>query len=127
MAKSNRSVEKEAFWRLVLEEFRASGLSIRAFCRREGLSEPSFFAWRRTFQERDAAKPAARRKQVKGIPVDKLIPVDIVDPIDCEPTPATLEVITPGGFTLRFHPDIRPQQLDAVLGVIAHCHGAASC
>jgi hypothetical protein len=31
-----------------------SGLSVRAFCREEKLSEPSFYAWRRTIAERDA-------------------------------------------------------------------------
>jgi len=125
MAKSKRSTERELFWRLALEEFQGSGLSVRAFCRREGLSEPSFFSWRRTLQERDVAKPEAGRDRVE------LIPVDVVEPVasspDCEQTAAPLEVITPSGFTLRFHSDIEPRQLDVVLGVIADCHGEPPC
>ena len=39
MARSRRSVEKEEFWRLVLKEHAASGLSIKAFCKREAVSE----------------------------------------------------------------------------------------
>ena len=121
----NRASEKESFWRLALEEFQGSGLSVRAFCRREGLSEPSFFSWRRTLQERDAAKRDA------GCDRAGLIPVDVVEPVDsspgCEQAPAYLEVITPSGFTLRFHSDIEPRQLGVVLGVIADCHGAAPC
>ncbi len=49
--------EKEQFWRLVLEEQTSSGLSIRAFCKQEGLSEPSFYSWRRTISERDSNEP----------------------------------------------------------------------
>ena len=37
-----RDMEKESFWRWVLEEQSASGLNIREFCRREGVSEPNF-------------------------------------------------------------------------------------
>ncbi len=62
MANKSRASEKESYWRLALEEFQGSGLSVRAFCRREGLSEPSFFTWRRTLQERDAAKLEAHRE-----------------------------------------------------------------
>jgi hypothetical protein len=39
-----------------LDEFRASGLSARAFCAREGLAEPSFYSWRRTLAERDSQR-----------------------------------------------------------------------
>jgi transposase-like protein len=53
MANRNRDGKREAFWRGVLKRHARSGHSVRAFCRREQLSEPSFYAWRRTIQERD--------------------------------------------------------------------------
>ena len=34
-------------WRGLLQRQGSSGLSIAAFCRREGVSQPSFYAWRR--------------------------------------------------------------------------------
>ena len=37
-----------------ISRYAASGLSIRGFCRREKLSEASFYGWRRTISERDA-------------------------------------------------------------------------
>jgi transposase len=46
---------KERFWRRVMRQWRGSSLSVRAFCEEQGLSEPSFYAWRRTLVERDAA------------------------------------------------------------------------
>ena len=54
MANSKRSTEKEEFWRLAMREHQLSGLSIRAFCQREGLSEPSFYAWRKKIVKRKA-------------------------------------------------------------------------
>jgi transposase-like protein len=54
MAKRRRSLEREARWRDALRRHEASGLSVRAFCRREKLHESAFYFWRRTLAERDA-------------------------------------------------------------------------
>jgi len=134
MVNAKRSAEKEAFWRRVLEEHRRSGASVRGFCRRKELSESSFYAWRKEVMKRDESHVAvashiadatARRQ--------RLIPVNIVAASgDCTPrersAAAILEVVTPSGFTLRFHPEMAPQQLEALLRVIAGCqNGAAPC
>src|SRR6478672_1740876 len=50
-----RSSSKEDFWRRMMRLWRSSGLSVRAFCEEQGFSQPSFYAWRRTLAERDAA------------------------------------------------------------------------
>lgn len=55
MAKRQRDPRKEAFWRRVLARWQGSGQSGRDFCRAAGLSEPSFYAWRRELARRDAA------------------------------------------------------------------------
>jgi|GEM_PF-990684 len=49
----HRRSEKEEFWRLVLSEFSGSGLSVREFCQQEGLSEPSFYSWRKKIAQQD--------------------------------------------------------------------------
>jgi hypothetical protein len=41
-----RDERKEQQWRRWIGEWRASGLSVRAFCDRRGLAIPSFYAWR---------------------------------------------------------------------------------
>lgn len=46
MLNRNGASEKEEFWRLAVDEWRESGLKIRAFCKREQLSEPAFYSWR---------------------------------------------------------------------------------
>jgi hypothetical protein len=56
MARNVRDGTKERFWRDVLRRQAKSGLSVRAFCRREKLAESNFYAWRRTIAKRDAER-----------------------------------------------------------------------
>ncbi|OHB55067.1 MAG: hypothetical protein A2Y12_10490 [Planctomycetes bacterium GWF2_42_9] len=39
--------DQEQFWRMAIETWQASGLSVRQFCSNECLSEPSFYIWRK--------------------------------------------------------------------------------
>jgi len=61
MANRLRDVEKEAFWRDVVRRHEGSGSNVREFCRREGLAESNFYAWRRTIAQRDARKSGGKR------------------------------------------------------------------
>jgi len=49
-----RDVQKERFWRETFRRWRCSRLSVQAYCQQQGLSETSFYAWRRTLAARDA-------------------------------------------------------------------------
>lgn len=64
MANTKRNGEREVFWRDQLARFRASGLSVRVFCRQEQLKESAFYAWRRTLAERAGQMPL--RKQASA-------------------------------------------------------------
>jgi hypothetical protein len=59
MANTRRDPKLEARWRDALRRQRASGLTVQSFCRREGLSESSFYAWRRAIAERGATGHSA--------------------------------------------------------------------
>jgi len=61
MANHLRDPEREAFWRAAVTRQAASGLSVRGFCRREGLAESNFYAWRRTLAQRDAEPKRSKR------------------------------------------------------------------
>lgn len=60
----HRESDKETFWRRTLKEQADSGQNVRAFCRARGLTEPSFYAWRRTIAERDGNN-ASRNARTK--------------------------------------------------------------
>lgn len=38
---------REAYWRSILARWKRSGLSVRTFCRTEGLNQGTFYWWRR--------------------------------------------------------------------------------
>ncbi len=48
-----RDGAKEAFWRKVVDGFDAGRSTVGAWCVKHGVSEPSFYAWRRELQRRD--------------------------------------------------------------------------
>src|SRR3954453_11031579 len=52
-----RDPRKEQHWRQLLERWQQSGLTVRTFCQRHRLSEPTFYAWRRTLAQRPSPGP----------------------------------------------------------------------
>jgi hypothetical protein len=42
----------EAEWRSLASRFKASGLGVRAFCRREAVSAASFYRWQRLLSDK---------------------------------------------------------------------------
>jgi hypothetical protein len=99
-----RDERKERQWRRWIGEWQASGLSARAFCERRGLTVPSFYAWRRVLQRRDAEK-------VAFVPVQLL--ADAV-PIQT----SALEVVLTDGRTVRVAPGFDAATLRQLLAVL---------
>jgi hypothetical protein len=55
-----RDRKREARWRGLVTRQRKSGLSVRAFCAREHVTESAFYAWRREIGMRDREGAAMR-------------------------------------------------------------------
>jgi transposase len=104
-----RDPRNEQRWRRRIREWQASGLTVRDFCARHALAQPTFYAWRRQLQQREAACT--------------FVPVRVVP--DQEPTPVTsLEVVLAGGRRVRVTPGFDPatlRQLLAVLEEVSPC------
>ena len=108
---ASRDAEKEAFWRMVVQEQQKSDLSIRDFCRTEGLTESLFCAWRRELRHRD--------QEGKDVPVGDLLadaknnkeasrtaplyPVRILEdlPASTNPESPSLTIESPSGFQIH--------------------------
>lgn len=72
MARRQRNPALERQWRERLAQWRASGLSVRAFCLRRGWVETAFYYWRRELRARDeAAAMAASRSPVSRSPASQ--------------------------------------------------------
>jgi hypothetical protein len=105
MAKSNgRNTSKAEQWQQWIQDWRASGLSVRGFCLRRGLAQPSFYAWRRKL-ERRAAEPAT------------FIPLRILTDARAA-SAAALEIVLADGRSVRVQPGFDRATLRQVLAVL---------
>jgi transposase-like protein len=86
--KRRRNPQREQFWRQTLAAWQKSGQSIRAFCAERGLSEASFFAWRRTLRRSDRQPTVTQ---------PTLVPLRVI-------ADAVLEVVLPTGVVVRVPP-----------------------
>ena len=99
-----RDERKERQWQRWIGEWQASGVSVRAFCQRRGLTVASFYAWRRVLQRRDAERA-------------RFVPVQVL--ADAVPTQATaLEVVLSDGRTVRVAPGFDAATLRQLLAVL---------
>lgn len=130
-----RDSKKERFWRGILREHRRSGLNIRDFCRKKGLTEPLFYAWRRELKRRDqssinartwtakAARPltarAARTKPSlpkRPSPIaTTFLPVRLSAEMVSTPASPGVECLLPSGVILRMPPGM---ELAAVAALV---------
>ena len=95
---------KERQWRRRIEQWQASGLSVRDFCARHGLATASFYNWRRVLQLRAAEKAA-------------FLPVQVV--VDAVPDRASaLEVVLAEGRAVRVAPGFDAATLRQLLAVL---------
>jgi transposase-like protein len=99
-----RDEQKEQQWRRCINQWRTSGLSVRAFCARHGLATASFYNWRRVLERRAAEGPA-------------FVPVQIVP--DAPPAQgAGLEVVLTDGRAVRVAPGFDAATLRRLLAVL---------
>lgn len=119
MAK-RKNEEKERYWRAVLQRQARSGVSIAKFCRSEGVSEPSFYSWKRALgggeakakrAERSGARRAAGRTSGTSA---SFVPVQITE----KRRPATIQVVWPNGLSVQVPAECAPAEVQAVLQMV---------
>jgi transposase-like protein len=109
MSKAKKTdTDQRQFWQMVLETFKTSGLSVRQFCKQEGLSEPSFYSWRKRLSVPQKSGPAK-----EPTPSDSFIQVSVP-----AAKPGALELILASGHKLHIPSDIDPVFLTGVLSAV---------
>jgi transposase-like protein len=103
------SAEMELRWREILDRQGNSGLSVRRFCASEGISEPSFYAWRKKFRRR--VKDGERRTDEPD-QSRLFVPLTLLD------ASATLEIIHPGGCRIQVTGEVNPAALRTAIEVL---------
>lgn len=100
-----RDEQKERQWRRWIDQWRASGLSVQAFCALHDLAPARFYHWRRVLERRAADQAAA------------FVPVHVV--ADAEPAQASaLEVVLADGRAVRVTPGFDAATLRRLLAVL---------
>jgi hypothetical protein len=108
-----RSPEKEAYWRKLLRQQEKSGQSVLEFSRQHGLSEASFYHWKREIGRRDkqtsgttkfgrsqSREKASRNSRKKNAPRDSSTSLFI--PLQLTSAAASaIELVHPRGHVLR--------------------------
>ena len=129
-SRAARSAAKEQYWREVIDGWRQSGGSVRAWCSQRQISEPSFYSWRRTLSRRDAAaereQPLRRKSRRKPAPA-AMIPVEIIPPSSQQQL-APLEITLHGGIHLLVRAHCQAALLrEALAALRPECAESASC
>lgn len=111
-----------ARWEALLRQFPGSGLSVREFCRRRGLSEPSFYAWRRRLSV--PAAPLFMPLRVAALQVQAGRAAEPASYGGGEPAePGRIELLLAGGVTVRLFGEVPAARLASVLGVLGRHNG----
>ena len=100
---------KEQFWRRLLRLWQNSGWTIRAFCAEHGVSEASFFAWRRTIAERDQEQAARPEAAAAFVPL-RVVPTP--EPARC------FEVVLNDDRVVRVPAGFDPASLRQLLAIL---------
>ena len=113
---------REKFWRRTIRQQQHSGLTVRAFCLREGLKEGAFRWWRQALARRDREVADTTQSDREVEPIEAaptFLPVRLLDPeaIPTRPSPL-IEVVLPTGPTVRVPSGFDPRTLGQVLAVL---------
>jgi hypothetical protein len=110
-----KCAQQELHWREVVNRQAGSGLSVRQYCAKAGISEPSFYAWRKRFRKRDEdgrrAGTSTRRREEPGHGRE-FIPLTLRD------STSALVVIHPLGYQVRVTGNVNLTALRQVLEVL---------
>ena len=109
------SAAKQLHWQKLLKRQASSGQSVREFCVAEGVSQPSFYAWRRRLREQNGestrAESVSSLAASDGRPGDgqQFVPLKLVDAMP------SLEILHPRGYRIQLNGDVNPVALRHVL------------
>jgi hypothetical protein len=113
---------REKFWRRTIRQQQRSGLTVRAFCLREGLKDGAFRWWRQALVRRDREASLTPPDDRDGEPTEAtpgFLPVRLVEleAVSTRPAPP-IEIVLPTGTTVRVHPGFNPSALGKILAVL---------
>jgi hypothetical protein len=89
---------RRKLWLARIQRHSQCDLTVAQFCRREGISAPSFYQWKKKLTSDGAAAQVA---------APRFVPVRVADPVPA--VPATLRL--PGGASIELPSTLGPERL----------------
>ena len=125
MRPARRDRKKEWFWRRTIRRQPSSGMSVRAWCRKHGLRESSFYWWRAPLARRDAEAMTLVPVRVSTDPP----PTGVFDLSAGNGLLGRIEIVLPNQRCVRFTGPVDRQALADVLAVLTSADSieAAAC
>ena len=118
---AKQSSEKQLYWQELIDRQPGSSLSVRQFCVAEGVSEPSFYAWRRKLgMPKSVVKRSQRSSRRLSGPRNgrEFIPLKVLE------SSGAVEVVHPLGYRVRVTGEVNARDLERVLDVLdGRSHG----
>jgi transposase len=116
------SDERKRFWGDLIERQRTSGLNIARFCAEAGVSQNSFYVWKKrletTAQQGRGAMPPRKHRRKKAA-AKSLVPVQVIPDVGHQPpTAGAIEIAWPNGIALRIPADCDSKTLREVFGLL---------
>lgn len=96
------STGKPEYWRKLIAEQEGGGQKVRPFCRERGITEPSFYYWRKRLQKRESVQFALVE----------------AGPRDTGSTTSAFELVLTSGERLRIGNEVDAATLRMVLEVV---------
>lgn len=103
---------KQWYWKDLVSRQARSGQSVREFCSQEGVSEPSFYAWRRKLAAGSGDQGPGRDAGVGSPGGGEFIPLTLRE------DPGSLELLHPLGYRIRVTGQVDVAMLAQVLDLL---------
>ncbi len=113
-----RDPQSERLWSRRLERHQAGGLSIAAFCEREGIATASFYYWRRRLAE-EGIHPRSSQAPPLFVPLR----LDDSRARDGVPAARPVEIDLPAGVRLRLDAPPEPEWIGRLVTAVAGLQG----
>jgi hypothetical protein len=107
---------KQQYWLEHIRRCQSSRLSVRDYCDHFGLSQASFYAWKRVLRQRGLLAdtgPGSPRAQAP--PTPRFVPVALSG---LDPTAGRIELVLPDGCTVHVRAGFDAQTLRQLLAVL---------
>jgi len=128
---TKKRIERERMWLEMIEEARESGLPIREYCQKQGITEDQFYRWKRRLRNKLLQRPRGSGSVIQTIghvPLQRApkkstravgrVNFALVTEATTVDAGTGIEILLPGGWRVRIGREVEAQTLALVLSVL---------